>query len=384
MKTERKLYISVISIILILFISNFSGCFEEETKNKLPADEVTIETITDYPAILPNWSDGDYHDCAKTTQMLYDLNKEFPDLVKVFSTGNSILGKDILCIKITNEKNTSIKYSCVVDGCIHGNEWEAGESCLYLAEYLLINYGLNNTISNILNNSEIYIVPLFNPDGRDNNERWNENGVDLNRNFDVHFGRLRSNNYPLGKLFGFIKIPMIRRPLKDVVATNCGRRAFSEPETQASRDLMKSLDRYSFYVNVHTAVHAIAAQGNIVYKPEFVVTDHERKITNAVIDWVVEHTEYRGLHGEDFNHTGIGCASDWVFYKHRIPSFVFEVLNLDYEPWYGPGRHDSLVHWMKTALPVFIYLLVNIENLYNWKMPNINPPLPEGIPPEPL
>jgi len=60
------------------------------------------------------------------------------------------------------------------------------------------------------------------------------------------------------------------------------------------------------------------------------------------------------------------------------------LLNKDYEPWLGHGKHDNLVHWMKTGLPVFMYLLVNIEKLYNWETPDIQPPLPEGVPPEPL
>ena len=126
------------------------------------------------------------------------------------------------------------------------------------------------------------------------------------------------------------------------------------------------------------------AQGDITYKPEFTVSKHEREITNKVVDWVDEHTEYSGIHGEDLKYTGIGCASDWVYSEFRIASFIFELLNLDYEPWYGQGRHDSLVHWMKTALPVFMFLLVNIENLYNWETPDINPVLPEGIPPDPI
>ena len=50
----------------------------------------------------------------------------------------------------------------------------------------------------------------------------------------------------------------------------------------------------------------------------------------------------------------------------------------------GQAKHDSLVHWMKTTLPVFMYLLVNIDNLHNWKTPDMQPPLPEGVPPPPL
>ncbi|GAG87506.1 unnamed protein product, partial [marine sediment metagenome] len=108
--------------------------------------------------------------------------------VNVFSIGESVLGRDIWCIRITNEKNNQAKLSCLIDGCIHGSEWEAGEACLYLAEYLLINFDKNETITNILNSSEIYIVPLVNPDGRQIDYRFNDNGIDLLKFFiTIHF-----------------------------------------------------------------------------------------------------------------------------------------------------------------------------------------------------
>jgi len=369
--------------IFILVIGTLTGCVEEEqtpTKKEI----VTPEVELDHPSMLPDWQDGDYHDYYETTDLLQEFQLRYPALVHLFSIGKSVLGNKIWCIRITNEKNTHAKLSCLIDGCIHGNEWEAGEACLYLAEYLLINYNHNKTITALFNTTEIYLVSLLNPDGRQADTRWNDNGIDLNRNFDVHFGRLRSNNYPLGKLLGIIKIPYIRHPLRKTISTNCGRYAFSEPETQALRDLMKELKEYSFYLNCHTAQHGFGAPGVITYKPEFTITNYERTILNTAVDWVNDNTEYTGVRGEEFKYTGIGCASDWVYFNYGITSFCFELLNTDYEPWMGHGKHDHLVHWMKTALPVFMYLLLNIENLHNWEPPDIQPLLPEGVPPEPL
>jgi hypothetical protein len=382
---KRKLTtLKVIVITCILLVVMLStGCFEE-IQITLDKKDKEKELHKDNPSILPNWKDGDYHDYYATTQLLNDLNDKYPELTNVFSIGKSVLNRDIWCIRITNENNFNEKYSCLIDGCIHGNEWEGGETCLYLAEFLLINFELNKTVENILNTSEIYIVPLLNPDGRQANSRWNENGIDLNRNYNVHFGRLRSDNYPLGKLFGRFKIPYIYRPLKKTYATNSGRYPFSEPETRAIRNFMKSLHKYSFYMNCHTATHNFGAPVTISYKPEFIVTDHERNILNTAIDWVDDNTEYSGIFGEKFMYTGIGCSMDWVFFKYRIPSFTFELLSRDYEPWLDQGKHDNLVHWMKTGLPVFMYLLVNIEKLNNWETPDIQPSLPEGVPPSPL
>ncbi len=150
------------------------------------------------------------------------------------------------------KKNNQVKFSCLIDGCIHGNEWEAGEACLYLADYLLINFGNNVTVTTILNTTEIYIVPLVNPDGRQQNTRWNANSIDLNRNFDVDFGRLRGHSLSLGKLFGRIEIPYLIIPRFGSL-TNAGRKPFSEPESQAMKALMTNLadEHFSFYTNCH-------------------------------------------------------------------------------------------------------------------------------------
>jgi len=328
-------------------------------------------------------------------ELLNDFNGKYPDLVNVFSIGQSVLGKDIWCIRVTNEKNHTRKSSCLIDGCIHGSEWEGGEACLYLAEYLLINFDGNKTIAHILNSSEVYLIPLVNPDGRQENVRWNENGVDLNRNFDIDFGRLlpkRGGVFRFGKLFGFIKIPYLYFPRLlgpfFGLFTNCGRHPFSESETQAMRDFMRDLGNndFSFYVNCHTATHCIFIPWD-AFKPPFEMTEQETNLLHYVLNWVGKNTEYEPISVPTYNGTryySSGVVMDWVFKEFRIPSFVFEILSTDYEPMMGHGKHDNLVHWMETTLPVFMYLLVNIDNLRQWRTPDIQPSLPEGVPPEPL
>jgi len=105
-----------------------------------------------------------------------------------------------------------------------------------------------------------------------------------------------------------------------------------------------------------------------------------------VREWVAENTEYEdaGLTYEGEGYAASGSATDWCFKEYKVPTFAFEILSQDYEPAAGGGKHNMLVHWMKTTLPVFMFLLVNIENLNNWETPNIQPLLPDGIPPEPL
>lgn len=381
---------SIITLIISIFLLtiSFTGCIKKDNVESL-TEPIKSPFISDNSSVLPNWTDGEYHEYYETMDLLNEFQIKYPNLVNVFSIGKSVLGKELWCIRITNENNEQEKFSCLIDGCIHGCEWEAGEACLYLAEYLLINSDHNSTVSKILNNSEIYLIPLLNPDGRQIDYRFNENGIDLNRNFDIDFGRIRGHAIPLGKLFGIIKIPYLRFdrlhkifPKIPLFLTNSGRRPFSEPETQALRDFMYELDGkdFSFYVACHTAVHNFASPWG-AFKPPFDLSNQEEKIHGAVRKWVDDYTEYENA---PMGYFASGTASDWCFKEFRIPSFTFEILSTDYEPGAGGGKHDNLVHWMETTLPVFVYLLVNIENLYNWKIPDIQPQLPDGVPPDPL
>ena len=367
-----------LSFVLILVI--FTGCIENQ-KNDDSEKKIRSVIKLDEPSLLPDWEDGNYHAYLGTVQLLNDLNSRFPDLVDIFSIGNSVLGKEIKCIRISNNRNWSEKYSCLIDGCIHGSEWESGEACLYLCEYLLINFGSNKTITEILNRTIIYIVPLLNPDGRDNDDRYNENGIDLNRNFDIDFGRIRGHVIPLGKVLGR-KIPYLSFPRLNLWFTNSGRRPFSEPETQAIRNLMRSIDteRFSFYMNCHTATHSINTPW-AAFKPPFELSPGQENVYKEIRRWVSENTEYEN---NPLWYKASGTAPDWCFKEFIVPSVTFEILSMDYEPGAGDGRHDSLVHWMKTTIPVFIFMLVNAENLYFWEVPDIEPVLPDGVPPEPL
>ena len=379
---------TVILLILILVSGIFAGCIDEEKKSEIE-DIVPPNLHLDFPSILPDWKDGEYHDYYKTTDLLYDLNIDYPDLVNLFSIGKSVLDKDIWCIKITNENNNSNKFSCLIDGCIHGVEWESGEACLYLAEYLLINFDNNDTITTILNMSEIYIVPLLNPDGRNNDEVGNENGVDLNRNFDIFFGKLRSRTLRLGPFLGkrlgsYIKFPP-NNPHKWWRIS--GLKPFSEPESSAIRDLMKTISnqKYSFYMNCHTAWHNIITPvpwSKKILNPPFEIKQQEKELFDYVKDWIEENSEYDADRSKD--NIGGGFADIWCFNEFRIPSFTFEILSEEYDAWTGKGKHDNLVHWIKTTLPVFMYFIVNIEYLHNWETPDIQPLLPEGIPPAPI
>ena len=115
----------------------------------------------------------------------------YPALCHLDTIGTSINGKLVLALKISHnaalvEEEPRVFYSSTM----HGNETGGFILMLHLADYLLKNYTVSNRVKNLVDNLEIWINPLANPDGTygtgndiSDPTRYNANGYDLNRNF---------------------------------------------------------------------------------------------------------------------------------------------------------------------------------------------------------
>ncbi|MCM8817107.1 MAG: zinc carboxypeptidase [Candidatus Omnitrophica bacterium] len=119
------------------------------------------------------------------------FQSQYPDICQIYEIGTSVLGRKILCAKITGLTDIFFKPRVFLTSTIHGNEPAGYVVMLQLIDYLLTEYGTNQDVTRIVNNCEIWINPLANPDGTywagDDTvfgaRRYNANGVDLNRNF---------------------------------------------------------------------------------------------------------------------------------------------------------------------------------------------------------
>jgi len=66
---------------------------------------------------------------------------------------------------------------------MHGDEITGRELMQFLIKDLVEGYGKDKRITDLINNTELYIMPSMNPDGSKRRQRANANGYDLNRNF---------------------------------------------------------------------------------------------------------------------------------------------------------------------------------------------------------
>ena len=69
---------------------------------------------------------------------------------------------------------------------MHGDEQVGTENCLYFIDHLLTNYGTDARVTQLVDSTVIWILPLMNPDGRELGTRYNAHGLDLNRSFPAY------------------------------------------------------------------------------------------------------------------------------------------------------------------------------------------------------
>lgn len=115
---------------------------------------------------------------------LKNITAKFPNLAKMFSIGKSVKKRDLWVIKISknvsvDDKRPEFKYIANM----HGNEIVGREVMVRLIKDLLLSYGKDPQITNLIDSVQIYIMPSMNPDGAASSTRGNANSIDLNRDF---------------------------------------------------------------------------------------------------------------------------------------------------------------------------------------------------------
>ena len=69
----------------------------------------------------------------------------------------------------------------------HGDETTGIEMTMRFAELLANSYGTDPLITDMVDKMEIWLCPIYNPDGYVSGNRYNAHGVDLNRNYPDRF-----------------------------------------------------------------------------------------------------------------------------------------------------------------------------------------------------
>lgn len=140
-----------------------------------------------------------YHDYDEMTKLLKEASAMFPELVKLYTVGKSVQGRQLWVAMVSSDarkENKLLKPHIKLVGNMHGNESIGRELILQLLVYLVNSYPRNPQVKLLLDNTYIHLMPSMNPDGFEMSSegqcmrgrgRENANGFDLNRNFPDFF-----------------------------------------------------------------------------------------------------------------------------------------------------------------------------------------------------
>nr|AVA09650.1 putative effector protein [Heterodera avenae] len=290
---------------------------------------------------------GDYHSYIEMLRWLDDIERFYPQLAQTFTIGTTYEGRPIRGIKIGSPISDTNKRIVWIDGGMHAREWASIHTALWFIDQLISQYGVDPQVTAYMDTLNFYIVPLANPDGfeysrsdvnpqtrfwRKNRgqqlckkDRWRRErccgGVDLNRNFDFHWGETGSSSDLCSDIYQ-------------------GAYAFSEPESRAIRDKIMSPELYG-KVDSFLTLHTYSQMWIHPY-------NHERRsFPNDIEDLQevgrrgvraleqVYGTRYRFGTGADILYPSAGGSDDWAKSKAGVKYVYLLELRPGEEEWDG-------------------------------------------------
>jgi carboxypeptidase D len=266
------------------------------------------------------------------------ISNTYPSIVHMVSIGQSVQGRQIWMLKITDNPDTEedepeFKYTSTM----HGDEVAGAEMTVRLAELLTSAYSSDPDLRTLVDEMEIWLCPIHNPDGYVNGSRYNAHGEDLNRNFPD--------------------------PIDDPVDEPSGR----EPETQAMMNFGYD-HRFVMGANYHGGALVVNYPLDSVpwppppppLPPEYYAPDdsifYDYSVGYAALNPMILNGGFpdgvtRGWEWYPIS----GGMQDWAYHWQGEHHVTIEISSQDMPPYdqmdnYWDANRDAMLWWMERAL----------------------------------
>ncbi|XP_041638062.1 carboxypeptidase B2-like [Cheilinus undulatus] len=269
--------------------------------------------------------DSNFHESYHSLEEIYvwinRTTQDHPTIIKTILIGSSSENRPLHVLKLSMN-NREDKKAMWIDCGIHAREWISPAFCLWFVQHSLSSYNVSQNITDILDNMDVYVLPVMNPDGYSytwtTNRMWRKNrsvgngsscmGVDLNRNFDANWCTEGASHNPC-------------------TSTYCGTSPESEPESKAVADFLRShKDTIQLYLSIHSYSQLLLFP--YAYKEE------QAENHNDLLEMAQEAAqEIKKLYGNDYKYgpgaTTIylapGGSEDWAYDLGIKYAFTFEL-----------------------------------------------------------
>jgi len=355
----------VIALLIILFLINVSLI------QLVPA----VSEDTDGVGLLLD--PYDYYSYTEMTDLFMDLVANHSDIMSMESLGRTYRNREVWLIKLSdNVEVTEDEPGVLLMGAHHGDERPSFEVLIYFIEYMINKSGMANfdddgdglvnedtfdgidndddgfidedpsedRVREILENTQIYLIPMVNPDGVEFGWRKNRSpnygpdgqsstvtsyGVDLNRNYGYRWNipYLLPEEYHLEWL------------LKDDSWTYRGEAPFCEVESQSVKTFVETHD-----VSISLSYHDYGEWMIFPWMHTSRHTPHEelfRSIGYGMAAINKYELKIYGQHGEReyliprFCGTP-GSSENWLYGEHTIIAYTVELC--ERRPEMNPDR----------------------------------------------
>ncbi|HID19871.1 MAG TPA: PKD domain-containing protein [Methanophagales archaeon] len=329
------------------------------SEKKIGKQSVQAATQTATPAT--------YHSYNSLKTDLQNLEYKYPNIAKVYDIGDSwektegIANRDILAIKISDNvtDEEEDEPDILFMGGTHAREWISVEVPFYLAKFLADHYNTDQKVRQMVDSREIWIVPLVNPDGleysRTEDRYWRKNrrdngdgtfGVDPNRNFGYNWGLAGSSGDPESETYR-------------------GVAPFSEPETQAIRELVSAHD-FSSSISYHSYSQLVLYPWGYTWD----ATPHEDQLSEMAEDMAnaikeVYGKNYTAEQASDLYITS-GGSDDWLYGSYNIAAFTIELRPEDWQDNVDNPfvlSEDQIIPTWEENIPAALYLIAWSQQL---------------------
>jgi carboxypeptidase T len=289
----------------------------------LSAESAMVEA-----ALFPS-GDSAYHDYDEMVAELRQAAADHPGIFSLFSIGTSFEGRAIWAGKISDNVGADESEPEVLfTHHQHAREHLTVEQALYTLRILTDEYGVEPSITDVVDTREVWIVFDMNPDGGEYDiatgtyQSWRKNrqpnsgssyvGTDLNRNWGYKWGCCGgSSAAPSNQAYR-------------------GAAPFSSPETQVVRDFVDSrviggAQQITAAIDFHTYAELIMWPYGYTYAdvPSDMTAD-DHAVLAAMGHEMAALTGYTPQQGSDL-YISDGTLRDWLYGAHGIMSFTFEL-----------------------------------------------------------
>ncbi len=354
MKWDNRLYI----------VASFLDLWRLQEKNiSFTLETHVFESPLRAEISLQGGRNGAYHSYKELEWDLFALQSAHPQRARVHRIGESLEGRNIYALKISDNVHLDEdEAEVIIIGCHHAREWISVEVPFLLGRHLLENYESDPQVRNLVDESQIWIVPLLNPDGLEYSihfyRYWRKNrrdngdgsyGVDLNRNYGYQWGCDNEGSSP--------------NPYSAVFR---GTAPFSEPETRAIRELFARRN-FQALVSFHNYSQVILYPWGYTENPapDAALLDQMASSMSSLIQSVSGNVYACGQAGSSLYLTN-GDTTDWSYGICGIPSFTIELPPLD-------QLHGGFFNAEEDIQTIFAENLPAILFLIDWSIQNAVP-----------